>query len=129
MKSLSEWIGDQEFAKNPKPEITPVEKKWKATKDEIVKFWQNINPNLPIIMNPIDYEHKGTTYAEDGIRVTGSKEFIASVISRLKDFLQFENQGTKLQLAYRQTDSKKYQKENAFVLYIQTKQRGGSPQK
>jgi hypothetical protein len=73
------------------------------------------------------YDHQGTTYAEDGVRITGSREFIASVLPRLKEFLNFESPTTKLALVYRETDSpSKSSTDNktSFVFYIQAKERG-----
>ena len=53
-------------------------KAWKASKDEIVTFWKSVAGNSPIQLKPISYNHKGTTIQEDGIRITGTKEFITS---------------------------------------------------
>lgn len=100
-------------------------KPWKAGKQEIMKFWKGIQTNLPFAMKPIEYDHKGTTIQEDGIRITGSKEFIASVISRLKDFLIYENPETKLMVSYRQSPkSLKPGARNSYSFYLQVKQRG-----
>jgi hypothetical protein len=108
-------------ATNPKPRIKP----WKAGKDEILKFWKSMIPNLPLALNPIPSDHKGTTIQEDGIRITGSKEFIASVLSRLKDFITFENPNEKLVVSYRQSP-KSFVKgnKNSYSFYLQVKERG-----
>jgi hypothetical protein len=104
-----------------KPKVKP----WKAGKDEIMKFWKGIAGNLPLALKPIPADHKGTTIQEDGIRITGSKEFIASVLSRLKDFLTFENPNEKLVVAYRQSP-KSFIKgnRNSYSFYLQVKDRG-----
>lgn len=104
----------------------PVQKKWKATKDEIVQYWKALRPDTPIQMTPIRYDHDGTTYAEDGVRITGSTEFIGSVLARLKEFLNFETPQTKLQLVYRETDSpsQAFDAKTSFVFYVQAKERG-----
>jgi len=100
-------------------------KPWKAGKTEIMKFWKGIQTNLPFALKPIEYDHKGTTIQEDGIRITGSKEFITSVISRLKDFLIYENPETKLMVSYRQSPkSLKPGSRNSYSFYLQVKQRG-----
>lgn len=111
----------------PETPKKPVEKKWKATKDEIVQFWRQLRPDAPIQMTPIRYDHSGTTYAQDGVRITGSTEFIGSVLARLKEFLNFESPTMKLQLVYRETDSPSQttsDTKTSFVFYIQTKERG-----
>lgn len=88
-------------------------------------FWKKTRPDTPLMMTPIPYEHKGSTYEKDGIRVTGSKEFIASTIARLKEFIAYENQDTKLVLVYRETQPALNPGDQAtYVLYLQSKQRG-----
>lgn len=84
---------------------------------------------MPIQLTPISYEHKGSTYAEDGVRITGSKEFIASVLSRLKEFLNFEGPQAKLQLVFRETESPSSPEPGkvSYVFYVQSRQRGLSP--
>lgn len=100
-------------------------KPWKAGKQDIMKFWKGLQTNMPFALKPIEYDHKGTTIQEDGIRITGSKEFIASVISRLKDFLIYENPETKLMVSYRQSPkSLKPGSRNSYSFYLQVKQRG-----
>jgi hypothetical protein len=108
-----------------KPTLKPKVKPWKAGKDEIMKFWKSIAGNLPLALQPIPADHKGTTIQEDGIRITGSKEFIASVLSRLKDFLTFENPNEKLVVSYRQSP-KSFIKgnRNSYSFYLQVKDRG-----
>lgn len=110
----------------PKPiSITPKVKPWKAGKDEILKYWKGITGNLPIALKPIPYDHEGTTIQEDGVRITGSKEFITSVLSRLKDFINFENPNEKLVVYYRQSP-KSFVKgnKNSYSFYLQVKERG-----
>jgi len=105
--------------------LMPKIKPWKAGKDEIVRFWKSIAGNLPLSLKPIPSDHKGTTIQEDGIRITGSKEFITSVLSRLKDFLTFENPNEKLVVSYRQSP-KSFTKgnRNSYSFYLQVKDRG-----
>ena len=119
MKSWKEWQDEK-----PK-ESSPVTKKWKATKAQIMDFWKRTRPDAPIMMTPIPYDHKGSTYQKDGIRVTGSKEFIASTIARLKEFIAYENPENKLMLVYRETQPAINPGDHAtYVFYLQAKQRG-----
>jgi len=80
-------------------------KPWKAKKAEILQFWKNLNPNLPLQMEPVSERHKGTRFRADGIRITGSPQFINSVISRLKDLMQYEGEKFRLDVEYRQIES------------------------
>lgn len=112
------------------PKGTEQKEKWSASKTEILNFWKTTQPNRPIMVKPISYEHKGSTYGEDGIRITGSPQFITSVISHLKDFLSYETTGTKLAVSYRETESPSKlaagQLKTSFVFYIAVKERGAS---
>lgn len=96
--------------------------KWKASKDDVINYWRNLQPTTPIQMTPIPYEHKGGTYSQDGIRINGTKEFIGSVLARLKEILVYESPKSKLQIMYRQTDN--LENKNSFVFYVQAKMRG-----
>lgn len=103
-------------------------KPWKASKDEIIPFWKTLDQKImPLNMKPIDYEHKGSTIQEDGVRITGSKEFISSVLARLKDFLPYENPQTKLMVAYRQSPRSFLPgNKNSYIFYLQSMERGTS---
>ena len=103
-------------------------KKWHATKDQILDYWKNLRSDSPIIMNPISYDHKGSTYGEDNLRITGSPQFIGSVLSKLKGILSYETPSSKLALTYRQTDSlnKSNMSQNkiSYAFYVAARQRG-----
>ena len=94
-------------------------------KSEILSHWQRIKQNQPIAITPVTYKHTGSTYAEDGIRITGSQEFIDSVLSRLKDLLEYESDDTRLQLVYKQSVDKDTGRElDSYNCYVQVHQRG-----
>ena len=103
-------------------------KRWSASKKDIMNYWKALQANNPLFVKPIPYEHKGSTYGEDGIRITGSPQFITSVISHLKDFITFEAPQTKLAVSYRETASPSKiavgQNKTSFVFYIAVKERG-----
>ncbi len=140
MIEYNEWKSIHEDAENPLPQPRTVQpssavqaslapavklKPWKAGKEEIMNFWKGIQTNVPFALKPIEYDHKGSTIQEDGIRITGSKEFIASVLSRLKDFMIYENPNTKLMVSYRQSPkSLTPGNRNSYTFYLQVKQRG-----
>lgn len=100
-------------------------KAWKASKDEILTFWKSIGGNSPIQLKPIPYNHKGTTIQEDGIRITGTKEFIASILSRMKELINFENDNNKLIISYRQSPKSLIPgNKESYMFYLQIKERG-----
>lgn len=98
------------------------EKLWKAKRDDILRFWQAIRPGAPLAIEPIDPTmHKGTKFRTDGLRITGSSAFINSVLSRVKDLLQYEdNPATKLEIEYRQIQTKEGDLFNkpVYVAYV-----------
>jgi len=82
-------------------------KPWKAKRADVLKFWQGLTPNQPIQVEPVSKFHHGTKFREDGLRITGSPEFINGVLSRVKDLLQYDaNPATKLDVEYRQIENK-----------------------
>ena len=94
-------------------------------KAQILEYWQNIEANQSINPEPVEYKHKGSTYACDGIRITGSQEFIDSVLSRLKDLLEYENDDTRLQLNYQESqDRGTGEPLGSYNCYIQVHERG-----
>ena len=98
-------------------------------KKEILAHWQSLEPDQQVAPCPVAYKHQGTTFDEDGIRITGSAAFIDSVLSRLKDLLAFENANTRLQLAYRQSrDRETGEPFDSYNCYVQVHERGGEAQ-
>ena len=94
-------------------------------KAEFLNHWNGIKPNQTVKPCVVPYKHQGSTFAEDGIRLTGSKQFIDSILSRLKDLLQYENCETRLQLNYQQaTDRHTDRKLDSYCCYVQVHGRG-----
>jgi hypothetical protein len=117
MKSYKEWQAQQLQQAAAMPT-----KGWKMGKDQIFQHWSQLQGNMPLSdVRAIPPDHKGSTYHYDGIRITGSARFIDSCISRLKDLLQFEGKGTRLQVVYRQQQDNKTQLPipESFVFYVQ----------
>lgn len=84
-------------------------KPWKARKADVIDHWKNLQPNMKIQMEPVSEDHKGTRFRSDGLRITGSPQFINSVLSRIKDMAGFEEEGMgqfRLDVEYRQIESK-----------------------
>ena len=94
-------------------------------KAQFLEHWRTIKPAQPIRPAVVPYKHEGSTYDQDGIRITGSREFIDSVLSRLQDLLRFENTETRLQVNYQQSkDRKTGALLDSWNCYVQVHQRG-----
>lgn len=103
---------------------------WRMEKPDILRYWQSLRGDAPIQAVPIPAGKRGSTFGDDGLRITGSREFIGSVIARLKDFMAYETPTTKLNLVYRQTPYRGTQTpdhSNNFVFYAQVKERTKKP--
>ena len=95
-------------------------------KEPFLKQWSRLRANQKLDPRPVRYTHEGSTYAEDGIRITGSKAFVDSVLSRLKDLLAFEGEETRLQVVYKKsTDRESGKTLPSYNCYIQVHARGG----
>ena len=94
-------------------------------KAEFLNHWNQIDSGQDIKITPVPYKHKGSTYDQDGVRITGSQEFIDSILSRLTDLLSYENGSTRLQLVYKQsTDRQTGLEMDSFNCYVQVHERG-----
>lgn len=94
-------------------------------KDEMITHWKGIEPGQPIALCPVMYKHQGSTYAEDGIRITGSQKFIDSILSRLTDLLEYENGDTRLQVVYKESQDRDTGAAlGSYNCYIQVHERG-----
>jgi hypothetical protein len=143
MESFKTFFEHQEFVDQvinefdqPMPQQQQ-QKVWSAKKPEILQMWQNLRPDMPINITPIVKKEGGgnQSYGEDGIRITGSWPFIASILGRLKEVLAYEsNQQTKLRLVFRGVDkARSGPDKNSFVFYMNVDERGqgrsGRPKK
>jgi hypothetical protein len=99
-------------------------------KKPFLKHWASIRKNQKLDPKPVRYTHEGSTYAEDGIRITGSRQFVDCVLSRLKDLLVYEGEETRLQAVYqRSTDRESGKTLTSYNCYVQVHERGGVPAK
>jgi len=95
-------------------------------KKPFLKHWAKLRANQKLSPKPVRYTHEGSTYAEDGIRITGSKAFVDSVLSRLKDLLKYESDETRLQVVYKKsTDRESGKTLTSYNCYVQVHARGG----
>jgi hypothetical protein len=104
-------------------------KLWSAKKPEIMQMWQNLRADTPIIMTPLADKKPGekehSTYGEDGIRITGSWNFISAVLSRLKEIVAYENPQNKLRLVFRGIDKMRASRpdRDSYVFYANLERR------
>lgn len=104
-------------------------KQWSAKKDEILQMWRNMRSDTPIIMVPLAEKQPGeqehSTYGEDGIRITGSWQFISSVLARLKEIIGYENPQSKLRLIFRGVDKMRVSRKDrqSYVFYANLEKR------
>lgn len=121
---------------NPVSHLTHRQKPWSAKKDEIIRLWQSLRPDLPIQIVPMADNNatpgEHNSFGEDGIRITGSWSFIAAVIGRLKEILSYENPQTKLRLVFRGIDSNRAANPNrqTYAFYVHLQRRAiGKPRR
>ena len=94
-------------------------------KKEFINHWSNLPTNSSILPSPVPYKHTGSTYDEDGIRITGSPEFIDSVLSHLKTMLAYGSNTTRLQVVHKESIDRETQTPlNSYNCYIQVHERG-----
>jgi len=96
---------------------------WQGVKDEILRFWR-AQEDRPIYPRPIPISHSGSSYDQDAIRITGTSEFINSILARLKDFLGYESPAVELDVDYRQIVDKYEQPvPGRFVCYLRLREK------
>jgi hypothetical protein len=94
-------------------------------KAAMLEHWRGLTADQAVTPAAVVYKHAGSTYDEDGIRITGSREFIDSVLSRLKGLLEFENGETRLQVVYKESVDRVSQLPmGSFNCYVQVHTRG-----
>ena len=94
-------------------------------KAEFIQYWTDLPDCQEIRPVPVPYKHEGSTYAQDSIRITGSREFIDQVISNLKLYLALEADTTRLQVVYKQSVNRETGTPiDAWNCYIQVHERG-----
>jgi hypothetical protein len=119
MQSFRDFVAREEAQPAPPAVHANV---WHAGKEQVIDMWKNLRPS-PIMMRPVPEGHRGTRLHQDGIRLTGSPQFINSVLSRIKEVLAYENQpGMRLDLEYREIESKTPTEEATYLCYIHLEQ-------
>lgn len=97
----------------------------RLAKKEFLAHWSGMKRRRKLNPTPVPYKHRGSKYSEDTLRITGSREFIDAILSRLTELLQFENGDTRLQVTYQQAvDKDTRQPLDSWVCHIQVHERG-----
>lgn len=130
-ENFKEYFKQQEFVEyvlenfNKHKVGTSPKKTWSATKKQILQMWKGLRPDVPINIQPIDSRPGHENYGEDGIRISGSWNFISTVLGRIKDLMMHENPQTRLRLIFRGVDSNKdaIQDNQNFVFYLNLERR------
>ncbi len=98
------------------------DKPWHARRKEILGFWGAMQPNAPIRISAIPASRpEKSRYRYDGIRLSGSTEFINSVLSRIKDLIQYDqSKQLKLDVEYRQIQTPEGERisQPSYVFYL-----------
>ena len=99
-------------------------------KEQFLAYWSGMGKlQRELNPTPVPYKHVGSTYAQDGIRITGNRKFVDAVLSRLTELLAFENDNTRLQVVYKQTVDRDTERPiDSWNCYIQVHERGPEAQ-
>lgn len=94
-------------------------KPWVAKKKDVLQLWNSIPSDAPINPAPVPKFHSGNRFDQDGVRITGSSQFVNSVLGRLKPFLFYaEHPSLDLDVKYRQVLRKEMSDKPSFACYI-----------
>lgn len=94
-------------------------------KKEILEHWRGMKKRRKMQPRVVPYKHRGSTFDQDGIRITGTREFIDGVLSRLTELLEYENTETRLQVSYQQAKDKDSGRLlDSWTCYVQVHERG-----
>lgn len=94
-------------------------------KREALELWEGLSAS-PLCPSAVPYKHSGSTFSEDGVRVTGSRRFVESVMFRLRELLEFEAIETRLSVSLQEVqDRDSGRLTGAWSFYVQVHERGG----
>jgi len=100
-----------------------ISKPWVARKDEVMKLWNSVKADAPLQVQPVSAHHIGKRFDQDGVRITGSSQFINSVLGRLKSFLFYsDHPSLDLDVKYRSVQRSLSDKPS-FACYINVMQK------
>ena len=94
---------------------------WSAKKDQVISYWSKLQPESPIPMQPMQIsDGSKRSLGEDGVRISGSPQFIAGILSKLKAIISYEDANNRLRLVYREIDPNRSARKDrrSFIVYI-----------
>jgi len=95
------------------------EKPWVAKKRDVIDLWRKVRPDAPLSPAPVPKFHKGNRFDQDGVRITGSSQWINSVLGRLKPLLAYEDHPSlEMDIKYRQVQRRDLADRPSFACYI-----------
>jgi len=101
----------------------------RLNKRDALQHWAELKPAERIPIRAIPYKQTGSKYGTDGIRIDGTRQFIDSVLSRMRDLLVNENGDTRLELNYTEiTDRETGHDTGNWVCYVRLHERGREAQ-
>lgn len=99
-------------------------KPWVAKKQDVIDLWQKVRPDVPLNPTPVPHHHKGNRFDQDGVRVTGSSQWINTVLGRLKPLLVYhDHPQLNLDVKYRQVMRRDLTDKPSFACYINVLQK------
>ena len=106
--------------------MAKIKKAKRLSKEQFLEYWGRMKRRKKLVMRPISYEHTGSTFDQDGIRLTGSRVFIDAILSRLTELQAYEASETRLGVSYQQATDKETRQPipDAWTCYIQVRERG-----
>lgn len=97
----------------------------RLTKAQALEHWRSLELGISVRMRAIPYKTTGSRYGYDGIRIDGSRQFIDSVLVRLKDIIEHEGIGTRLELNYTEiADRESGEATGDWCCYVRVHERG-----
>lgn len=102
-------------------------KPWVAKKQDVIDLWKKVRADSPLNPSPVPWHHKGNRFDQDGVRITGSSQWINSVLGRLKPLLAYDQYPSlDLDIKYRQVQRRDITDRPSFACYINVIQKKGS---
>lgn len=94
-------------------------KPWVAKKKDVIELWKKVRPDVPLTPAPVPRHHKGNRFDQDGVRITGSSQWINTVLGRLKSLLVYsDHPQLDLDVKYRQVQRRDLTDKPSFACYI-----------
>jgi len=95
------------------------EKPWIAKRKDVIDLWKKVRPDMPLNPTPVPHHHRGNRFDQDGVRITGSSQWINSLLGRLKPLLVYDEYPLlDIDIKYRQIQRRDLTDKPSFACYI-----------